>query len=508
MKYEKIFLAIILFVASFLILFQIDRNPPGLYIDEVSIGQNAYKILTTGKDEYGVAYPLWFKSFGDYKMPVYIYSVAGAMALFGKNEFAVRFPSAVSGIASIVVVYLLVKNLLVLDKMLSSVYKKSLPLLSALLLAISSWHIHFSRGGFEVNMGVFFYLLGALLFVLFVKEKRPLYLYSGVAFFLLSMYTYHSFRVAAPLTVLVSFGFFYWKFRKLRNSIVIACIIFALGIVPIVQFSLTKEGAERFAQTSAFSEYKVNSPFEKLAVYPMIYLKNFFSFFSLNFLFSNGDGNGRHQIASFGLFYLWEFIFFLFGIYTLAVKKKSYLFYVIVGIILVAVLPAALSRPSPHSLRPLLMVVPFIVLIAIGLLSFLSVVKKYAKPAVFVILIVGLLELTYAAHFYTQHYPKVNLLDWGAGYKDVVLESATFKDRYPKIFIDSKLSDIQTYYDFYGEDIKYEFVGQDWVKPENLTNKKVLYIRPYYGNKNEPKVIKNITFPNVNKDVFAQFWEV
>lgn len=508
MKFEKLLLFLMLLVASFLILFQIDRNPPGLYIDEVSIGHNAYKILTSGKDEYGVPYPIWFKSFGDYKMPVYIYSVSGAMALFGKNEFAVRFPSAVSGIASIVVVYFLVKNLLVLDKTFASVYKKYLPLLSALLLAISSWHIHFSRGGFEVNMGVFFYLLGALLFVLFVKEKRPLYLYSGVAFFLLSMYTYHSFRVAAPLTVLLSLGFVTLKFEKLRRSIIIAGIVFAIGIIPIFQFSLTKEGAERFAQTSAFSEYKVNSSLEKLAVYPMIYLKNFFSFFSLNFLFSNGDGNGRHQIASFGLFYLWEFIFFLFGIYTLAVKKKSYLFYIVVGMLILAVLPAALSRPSPHSLRPLLMVIPFTIIIAIGLIASLDPVKRYAKQAIAIICIVGLFEFFYVAHFYTQHYPKVNLLDWGAGYKDVVLESAAQKNKYPKIFIDSKLSDIRTYYDFYGDDVKYEFVAQDWVKPEKLKNTKVLYIRPYYGNKNEPKVIKNITFPNVNKDVFAQFWEV
>lgn len=508
MKFEKIILACILLISSFLMLYQIDRNPPGLYIDEVSIAHNAYKILTTGKDEYGVSYPLWFKSFGDYKMPVYVYSVAGAMALFGKNELAVRIPSAVAGIVSILVVYVLVKNLVALDRSLSSTYKKYLPLLSAFLLAFSTWHIHFSRGGFEVNMGLCFYLLGALLFSFFLRDKRSVFLFLGVIVFLLSMYTYHSFRVAAPLTVLLSLGYFYWKFAKVRSSVVIAGIVFIVGIVPIVQFSLTKEGSERFAQTSAFSEYKATTPFEKLATYPLVYIKNFLSFFSLNFLFSNGDGNGRHQIASFGLFYLWEFVFLLFGIYTFVKKKKSYLFYVVIGMLILAALPAALSRPSPHSLRPLLMVVPLTILIAVGILSCLSIIKKFAKPLIVVVIVIGLFEFVYTAHFYTQHYPKVNLLDWGAGYKDVVIESAALKDKYPKIYVDGKLSDIKTYYDFYGEDVQYEFVPQTWIKPEEFKNKKVLYIRPNYGVKNDPKIIKNIIFPNVNKDIFAQFWEL
>src|ERR1700689_3486693 len=84
-------LFLVLFSAA-LRLVNISGNPPGLYQDESAIGYNAYSILKTGKDEYGVSYPLYFESFGDYKLPVYIYLTAISIKLFGMNEFAVRFP--------------------------------------------------------------------------------------------------------------------------------------------------------------------------------------------------------------------------------------------------------------------------------------------------------------------------------------------------------------------------------------------------------------------------------
>src|SRR5438309_1647159 len=115
-RYEILIFAIIILIGAFLRLYQIQKYPPGLYIDEVSIGNNAYSILHTGRDEYGIKFPLSFKSFGDYKMPLYIYAVTGAMALLGKNELAVRLPSSLSGILTLVIFYFFIKKILDLDK--------------------------------------------------------------------------------------------------------------------------------------------------------------------------------------------------------------------------------------------------------------------------------------------------------------------------------------------------------------------------------------------------------
>src|SRR5580704_1557461 len=116
MKKQLLLLALIVLLGFFLRFVDVSNDPPGLYVDEVSIGYNAYTILTTGKDEYGVLHPLWFRSYGDYKMPVYIYSVAGSMALFGETEFAVRFPSIIAGTLTIPLLYFFLQELIRLEK--------------------------------------------------------------------------------------------------------------------------------------------------------------------------------------------------------------------------------------------------------------------------------------------------------------------------------------------------------------------------------------------------------
>ncbi len=51
-------------------------NPPGFYIDESSIAYNALSVARSGRDEHGEAWPLYFRAFGDYKNPTYVYLLA------------------------------------------------------------------------------------------------------------------------------------------------------------------------------------------------------------------------------------------------------------------------------------------------------------------------------------------------------------------------------------------------------------------------------------------------
>src|SRR3989344_5210772 len=98
---KNLFIIAIIILAAILSLYKLGEVPSGLYQDETAIGYNAYSLLETGKDEHGVSYPLYFKSFGDYKLPVYIYLTAFSVKTFGLTGFAVRLPSAVFGILSV-----------------------------------------------------------------------------------------------------------------------------------------------------------------------------------------------------------------------------------------------------------------------------------------------------------------------------------------------------------------------------------------------------------------------
>src|SRR3989338_344065 len=92
-KFNWILIPVIL-LAAVLRFYQLGQNPPSLDWDETAHGYNAYSILKTGRDEYGYKFPLYFRSFDDYKPPIYTYLVVPAVAIFGLNDFAVRFPSA------------------------------------------------------------------------------------------------------------------------------------------------------------------------------------------------------------------------------------------------------------------------------------------------------------------------------------------------------------------------------------------------------------------------------
>src|SRR2546421_9334417 len=59
------------------------HNPPGFHLDESSIAYNAHTVSQTGRDEHGEAWPLYFRAFGEFKNPVYIYILA---ALFRRSE--------------------------------------------------------------------------------------------------------------------------------------------------------------------------------------------------------------------------------------------------------------------------------------------------------------------------------------------------------------------------------------------------------------------------------------
>ena len=73
-------------------------NPPGFFIDESSVAYNAHTIAESGKDEHGESWPLYFKAFGDYKNPTYVYLLAAVFRVTGPDVAAARYLSATLGV--------------------------------------------------------------------------------------------------------------------------------------------------------------------------------------------------------------------------------------------------------------------------------------------------------------------------------------------------------------------------------------------------------------------------
>ena len=80
-------------------LVDLGGSPPGLYVDEASIGYNAWAIAHFGVDEHGVHLPLFFEAFGEYKNPVYVYTLAGLLRILPLTVAVERVPAALFGLA-------------------------------------------------------------------------------------------------------------------------------------------------------------------------------------------------------------------------------------------------------------------------------------------------------------------------------------------------------------------------------------------------------------------------
>ena len=90
---NNLIFAFVLFLFLVSRIYKITGIPVSVYWDEASIGYNAYSIATDLKDEWGDKLPLHFRAFGEFKLPVYIYSVAVFVKAIGLNEHAVRLPA-------------------------------------------------------------------------------------------------------------------------------------------------------------------------------------------------------------------------------------------------------------------------------------------------------------------------------------------------------------------------------------------------------------------------------
>ena len=99
-------LGIILVLGFLLRIVDIPNNPRALYGDELTLVYDAYSILKTGHDQKGNFLPITFEMAGG-RPGGYVYATIPFVAIFGPNAVAARSVSILSGLGSILLIYLL-----------------------------------------------------------------------------------------------------------------------------------------------------------------------------------------------------------------------------------------------------------------------------------------------------------------------------------------------------------------------------------------------------------------
>ncbi|MDZ4228835.1 MAG: glycosyltransferase family 39 protein [Patescibacteria group bacterium] len=405
----------VVILAAILRFYQLGFNPPGLYWEEAALGYDAYSILTTGKDFHGHPWPLAaFESFGDYKPSLYFYTAVPSVAAFGLTPLAVRFPSALFGTLTVLLVYFLVKP-------------RPVGFAAALLLAISPWHLQLSRAGFEANLGLFLVVLG--------------WWWSPAL--ALSMYAYHANRLLAPLLFIVFAAG--GRIKKVWAN----GLVFLVIALPLLLQLNSPVIRQRLAETSALTSLEpIIKSNELIAAdgstrwakllhhrfwqYKDIIANHYLDHFDFDFLFLKGDANPRHSIQVVGGLFLIQLPLIIFGL------RRHW---PLITWLLLAPIPAAITLATPHALRSLAMVIPLTIFSAYGLVKL--------KRFMWVIGVILAVELGHYLVSYYREYPINYSNQWQYGYEQMVGVVKVREDQYEQIFITRELGRPSIYYWFY-----------------------------------------------------------
>jgi len=455
-------------------------NPPSLNWDEVSHGYNAYSILETGKDEWGVRLPLIFKAYGDFKLPVYIYITAISEFLLGLNVLAVRLPSILAGITSIIFTFKLVKLL----------FKNNfLALLSAFLVTIEPWSLFLSRGAFEANLGFALFVIGVYFFL--KGLKNPKYLILNSIFFGLSVWTYNSYRIFTPLMSIVLFAVYkndiLTVFKASKKLSTYYLILTAIFFIPMLWQLLNPVGQARYGKVALIDEGAIGriielrnefnfSPLIERLLFnrPIFFLdrftKNYISHFSPKYLFIEGGTHYQFSVPFHGLLYWVNIPFILLGLYSL-LKKRDSASTLLIYWLLLAPIPSSITREAPHVLRSITLLPIPMILTAYGFLAFTKQLNnKLRLLSLVVYVIITLMFLENYLVMYFEEYRANYSWSWQYGYAQVVEYAKENYKKYDRIIVNKK----------YGE--AHEFVLFNWPWDPKIYHNDPNLIRFYQSN--------------------------
>lgn len=438
---KNIFLLVgIVLFAALLRFVNLSSIPPSLSHDEAAIAYNAWSIIQTGKDEYGVSFPMLFKSFDDYKLPGYIYSTSLAQILFGNNHFSVRFTSAFLGTLTVIVVFFLTKEImhgLQIQKL------RSIPFIAAGMYALSPWSINFSRAAFETNGSVFF--IGLSVLYLLISRRRVVYMIPAIVSAVAALYFYYTARVLLPVLFI---GFFLLNYRYFLTKIKIVFISIFIGVLlvfPILPHMAT-EGMERINQVSIFNDKSFTNPYSEAILRHensidarLIYNRrvahfqnfanNYFKNLAPDYYFTNGTG-------PMGLLHIWEAPFFLVGMVALLKMKTKTKWMIFLWFFFVPVI-AGLTTEQPNPLRTLPASIPSAIFTAFGIYTVFRYLsqKKYYRISLVGFGIVVCIFFIRFLYLYFDYYPHLTARRWVEGSRELAHFINDKKDEYDLIYV-------------------------------------------------------------------------
>ena len=329
---RRLQLVVLIFVALILTIFLIGvpRAPPGFCPDESSIGYNAQLIAASRHDEYGEAWPLFFRAFGEYKNPIYIYLLAAVFRLTGPSIAVARSFSAILGaVAALLIAYLA-----------AAVSKhKSVGMAVGLSTALTPWLYENSRLVFEVAL----YPLLIALFLIAVYRASTYERWSMtdvisiIATLTLLTYGYSIGRLLGPM---FAAGLLVFATRPRYRQMLLTWLGYGAALIPLMVFSRRHPGA----LTARFGLLTYINSESTLTSIVWRFITEYAKDISPVRMLLTGEDNVRDHLSGTGSMLLVTFVLAAAGLVLILRKhwRSSWWQFVIYALI-VSIIPAALT---------------------------------------------------------------------------------------------------------------------------------------------------------------------
>ncbi len=307
-------------------------RPSGYYLDESSFSWNAWSLVTTGADEHGRPWPIFFESFGDWKTAPYIYLLAAVFAVTGPSILAARVVSASAGVAAIVFMGALAFRM---------TGRPLVAVLTAAMTLLLPWTFEPTRLAMEVA------LMPALVggFLLALQARPPgssrWSIVLLAAILALLTYTYTLGRLLGPLLAL---GLLVYVSRDRWRAVAGTWLVFGLLLIPFLLFNLFAPDALLVRLTEAGY---LGRPLPEVAG---TFVTQLLGNLDPYRLLVTGDPNERHHVLGIGGSMLLGVLgFALIGI-VVAIRRftaEPFLRYLLFGLV-ASFIPASLTLDPFH----------------------------------------------------------------------------------------------------------------------------------------------------------------
>ena len=394
-------------------------------------------------------------------------------------------PAAILGTLTVLITYLLVISLfdhtaMSMPKLKEKVWLNGnvIGLVAALLLAISPWHVQLSRGAFEANLPSFFIPLGWWAFEAGLVKRRWMIL-SALSFGL-GLFAYHSAKFVIPIAITLLFFAHRQFFQRFNLKIILSRYLFSLGIFSI--FLLVALGTTFFGASTRAADVAIFSPtggwqaafdlrydgallgepallgklfWNKLTYIGSLFIGNYLSYFSVQFLFTQGPGEATYGMApGIGVLYLFELAFLVSAIFKITKLGliKTYPFWILVALILITPIPAALTKGPGLAANRLAIMMPFIqILSAFGGISlFYKLSQVLGKNLnILAITVIVIASLTSFVDRYFYHSPIVVAPHMSYGWDKAAQYLGLVSPNYEKIIVSHEFSEPQIFIGFF-----------------------------------------------------------